>query len=147
MSAIPDAIDGVLAVLRASSALSKVDIIDGEPVTNTGKDFIAVGFAEDGGEVVTGDVVQPAMNRLLQDESFEIACRVSAWTGATNMKTVRDRAFTLFAAVEAALLASPTLSAAVTLASITREGYAQYQTEQGAVADIDFSVSVRSAHF
>ena len=146
-STIPAAIDGILATLKAATSLRGVDILDGEPTTNTSKDFIAIGYAEDGGEVVAGDQSLPAMGQLLLDESYEISCKVSAWTGSTTMKIVRDRAFTLFAAVDVALRAAPTLAGAVTFQSISRDSYSQYQTDQGAIADIDFSISVRAATF
>lgn len=146
-SSIPEAIDGIIATLKASQGLRGVDIIDGAPTTNTPKDFIAVAYAEDGGEVVSGVQTILAMGNLLRDESFDVVCRVSAWNGGTDMKKVRDRAFELFAAVETALNSATTLGGAVTFAQIAPVGFAQYQTDQGAVADIDFTVSVRTARF
>lgn len=142
-SSIPAAIDGLLGLLRASSALRNVEIIDGEPTTNTPKEFIAVAFAEDGGEVVSGQQAPATLGNLRRSESFDIACFVSAWNGGTVMKTVRDRAFALYAAVEDAVRTGGTLGGSVIFADISQESFAQYQTEQGAVADISFTVAVK----
>ena len=102
---------------------------------------------EDGGQVVSGYQQMVTMGNMLQDETFDVVCRVSAWNGGTDMKKVRDRAFTLFASVEKAIRASNTLSSNVLFAYIQPVNYSQYQTEQGAVADLDFSITVRAAHF
>ena len=144
---IPAAIDAIIALLRASSDLRGIEIIDGQPTTNTAKDFIAVAFVEDGGQVVSGYQQMVTMGNMLQDETFDVVCRVSAWNGGTDMKKVRDRAFTLFAGVEKAIRASNTLSSNVLFAYIQPVNYSQYQTEQGAVADLDFSITVRAAYF
>lgn len=146
-SSIPYAIDGIIATLKAASGLRGVEILDGEPTTNTPKDFVAVGFAEDGGDVVSGYQQILAMGNVLRDEQYDVNCRVSAWIGGTDMKKVRDRAFELFAAVESALKSAKTLGDVVTFAQINPVSFAQYQSDQGAIADIDFAVSVRAARF
>ena len=142
-SSIPAAIDGLLGLLRASADLRGVEIIDGEPTTNTPKEFIAVAFAEDGGEVVSGMQVVATIGNLRRSETFDISCFVSAWTGSTATKVVRDRAFDLYAAVENAVRAGGTLGGSVIFADISQESFAQYQTDQGAVADIAFTVAVK----
>lgn len=146
-SSIPAAIDGILALLRAASGLRGVEIIDGEPTTNTPKDFVTIGFAQDGGDVVTGFQGILGMGNVLREEQFDIACRASSWNGGTNFKTVRDRAFALFGVVEDTLRAASTINDAVTFAQIAPISYAQYQTDQGATADLDFSISVHTARF
>lgn len=142
-SSIPAAIDGLLALLRASSELRGVEIVDGEPTTNTPKDFIAVGYAEDGGEVVSGQQAAATIGHLRRSETFDITCFVSAWNGSTSMKSVRDRAFALYAGVENAVRTGGTLGGSVIFADIAQESFAQYQSDQGAIADITFTVSVK----
>ena len=142
-SSIPAAIDGLLGLLRASAGLRGVEIIDGEPTTNTPKEFIAVAFTEDGGEVVSGQQASVTMGNLRRSETFDISCFVSTWTGSTSAKTVRDRAFDLYAAVENAVRTGGTLGGSVIFADIAQESFSQYQTDQGAVADISFTVAVK----
>lgn len=141
-STIPAAIDGLIAVLAASPDLKSVKIIDGQPTTETPKDFVAVAYAEDG-DAVSGMQEPASLGNLRRSETYEITCMVSAWNGGTVMKSVRDRAFEIFGAVETAVRAGGTLDGSVTFADISRIGLSQYQTEQGAVADIMFSVAVK----
>lgn len=146
-SSIPAAIDGIITLLKAAPGLRGVEVMDGAPTVNTPNDFVAVAFSEDGGDVVSGYQGILAMGNLLRDESYDISCRVSSWIGGTEMKKVRDRAFDLFAAIETTLQGAMTLDGAVTFAQIAPVSFAQYQTDQGATADLDFAVSVRAARF
>lgn len=144
-SSIPAAIDGLLSILGAASGLRGVMILDGEPTTNTAKDFVAVGFSgDDGGEAVGGQQAPATIGNLRRSETYDIHCLISAWNGGSSMKTVRDRAFTLFAAIEDAVRTGGTLGGAVIFADITQTSFSQYQTEQGAVADLAFDVSVKA---
>ena len=146
-STIPAAIDGIVALLKATNALRGIDILDGAPTTNTPKDFISIGYSQDGGDVVTGYQQILAMGNLLRDETYEINCLVSAWNGGSDLKVVRDRAFSLFAAIEQTLGGAMTLDGAVTFAQIAPVSFAQYQSDQGAIADLTFAVSARAARF
>lgn len=141
-STIPAAIDGLIAVLSASSSLSGIKIFDGQPTIDTPKDFVAVAFTDEG-QAVSGRQEPAGLGNLRRSETYEITCMVSAWNGSTVTKKVRDRAFALFAAVETAIRAGGTLNGSVTFADIAQIGVAQYQTEQGAVVDITFTVAVK----
>lgn len=141
-SSISNALAGLITILKASSGLRGVDIIDGQPTTNTPKDYVAVGYAESGAAISGGQ--EPAtLGNLRRSETYDIACQVSAWNGNTDMATVRDRAFTLFGSVETAVRNDATLDGAVIFADIGTIDVSQYQTEQGAVVDIDFTVAVK----
>lgn len=141
-STISNALAGLIAILRASSGLRGIEIIDGQPTTNTPKDFVAVGYSENGAAISGGQ--EPAtLGNLRRSETYDIACQVSAWTGSTDIVAVRERAFTLFAAVETAVRNDATLNGAVIFSDIGSIDVSQYQTEQGAVVDIDFTVAVK----
>lgn len=142
-STIPAAIDGLLAVLAASTSLRGVTIFDGAPLTDTAKDFIAVGFVEDGAAIEAQQTPR-GLGNLRRGESFTISCVVSSWRGGTVAKTVRDRAFELFGFVEDAVRAGGTLSGSVIFGEITQSSVSQYQTDMGAVCDIQFTVSCES---
>lgn len=142
-STIPDAIDGLVALLGASTSLRGVKVFDGQPVTDTPKDFIAVGYAEEG-QAVSFRQEPRGLGNQRRGETFDIACVVSAWNGSTNPKTVRDRAFALYGACETAIRNGATLGASVIFSQIVSGGVSQFQTEQGAVCDIEFTVSAES---
>ena len=140
---MPAALDGLVAVLSASAALRGVQIFDGQPTTDTPKDFIAVGFSEDG-PAVSFNHSPAGLGNARRAETFDITCVVSSWNGGTNAATVRNRAFAMFSACEAAIRAGGTLNASVLFAQVVQGSVTQMQTEQGAVCDVEFSVSVES---
>ena len=142
-STVPDAVDGLLALLTASTALRGVQIIDGQPTQTPTKDVVAVGYAEDGAAITTSQTPRGLGNQR-RAETFDIACTISAWTGAMVAKTVRDRAFAIFDACETAIVAGATLGGAVIYAGVTQTSVSQYQTDQGAVCDLVFTVSCES---
>lgn len=143
-STIPAAIDGLITVLSASTALTGVLILDGPPGPNTPKDYVAVGYAEDGGSV-QGQQAPAGLGNLRRSETYDISCQLSSWKGGKDLPSVRARAFELLAAVEDAIRAGATLNGAVIFADITTIAFDQYQTEQGPVATIDFAVTVQAA--
>jgi len=143
-SSIPAAIDGVLALLAASTALTGVQIIDGQPTIDVPLDFIAVGYAEEASDSITGKQDPQTLGNLRRSEVYSISCEISSWTGATTMKTVRDRAFLLMAGVESAIRADGTLNGSVIFADFGGSiAVAQVQTVQGAVVTIRFTIEVK----
>lgn len=139
-SVIPAAIDGLLSILASATGLSGVQVVDGQPTTNTAKDVVCVGYTDEG-QAVSFEQAPKALGNLRRDESFEITCMVSAWNGNTIAKTVRDRAFDLFAACETAIRDGATLNGSVIFAEVRSGSVSQYQTDQGAVCDVQFTVA------
>lgn len=143
-STIPAAIDGLIDIIAKESTLSGIAIIDGQPTVELPPDYIAIGFADDAGEAISGRQDPASLGNLRRSEIYTIACEISAWNGATVMKTVRDRAFYLMAGVEKAVRADGTLSGSVIFADFGESiGVAQVQTAQGAVVVIRFTISVK----
>lgn len=144
-STIPAAIDGLLALLTSQPALAApVEIIDGQPTTQTPIDYVAVGIADGDNPSVDGsqDWSQTGMQRRKED--YTIRCEVSSWSGSGTTKERRDQAFALFAACEAALRADPTLNASVIQAEIAADfSVIQTRTKKGPVCTINFTVHVQ----
>jgi hypothetical protein len=72
-------------------------------------------------------------------------CTAIAWSGETTVKTERDRAFALLAAVERSMRplepnASVDLNGAVDWAGIGEVRHSQWQTTGGAQAKVVFNV-------
>lgn len=152
-SRVPAAIDALLAVLRAAPELQQVSIIDGPPVTDlTDEDLVFVGWQP---EADTGVGVQLTQDfagatTRIRDESFEIGCYAESRSGDVDMKARRDRAFALVAVVEQVLRgteAAPdaaSLGGAVLWSHLTAGNLRQLQTQDGALAGLDFTVSCRA---
>ena len=147
-SAVPGAITALLAVLRATPALSDVQVIDGPPTTDMADpDIIAVGWSTDGDQ--SAQLVQNfnAAGARTRDEDFEITGYIDCWRGDQEFSTVRARAFTLLAVVETAIRASgpnpeaPTLNGAVMWAHLTGGVLRQSFTDQGTRAALSFTVT------
>jgi len=143
-STVPAAVDGLLALLAASTDLTGVLIIDGQPTIEVPPDYVAIGFADDAGDSITGRQDPASLGNMRRKEEYTIACEISAWTGETDMKSMRDRAFTLMAGVEKAVRADGTLNGAVAFADFGDSvNVAQVQTQQGAVVVIKFTIEVK----
>lgn len=150
-SAVPAAIDALLAILRADAGLSGVTVIDGPPVGDqSDQDYVAVGWQPDGDE--SAQIVQDfnAAGARTRDEDFGISCWIDTWTGDSDVSARRTRAFALLAVVENAIRASgsspmaPTLNGAVLWAHLTNAVLKQANTDQGVRAGIAFSITCRA---
>ncbi|MEU2181233.1 hypothetical protein [Streptomyces thermolilacinus] len=150
-SAVPAAIDALLAILRAAPALAGVDIIDGPPTGDmSAADLVAVGWQPDDGEaaVLAQEFAYAGARR--RDEEFVISCWLESWTGDNDVAARRVRAFELLAVVEDALRASdaapeaPTLGGTVLWAHLTAGTLRQVNTDQGVKAGLAFSVACRA---
>jgi hypothetical protein len=149
-SRVPAAVDALLAILGASAALSEVSIVDGPPTTNLSNvDHVFVGYQPSAEAAVQLRQDFNSAGARTRDEEFVIACYAESRSGATDMQASRVRAFTLVAAVEAALRATdaaptaPTLNGTVLWAHLTAGNLTQGQS-QGAQAGVEFTVSCRA---
>lgn len=148
VSLVPEVIDRL--VLMFSEALiaegpngRPVEVLDGQPVSTTDDDVLAVGF--------TGDPNEPAVEvtrtkeQLAIDpdrEAFEIICLVSSWRGDDSMKQVRDRVYHFLNLINDALMEDPTLDGLVARINLRTEALAQEQTDKGPVATARFVIGV-----
>lgn len=147
-SAVPGAIDALVARLQAASALEGVNVLDGPPVDDIATvDYLAVGWS--GGEDQAAEIVQDfnAAGARTRNEEFHIACVIDVWSGDDGIAAVRARAFEIFGVVETELRATggqpdaPNLNGTVLWAHLTRASLRQYFTDQGARVALGFTVS------
>lgn len=150
-SRVPAAVDALLAILRASAALSGVSVVDGPPTTNLSDlDHVFVGYQPNVEAAVQLAQSFNAAGARTRDEDFGIACYAEARSGDTDMQARRARAFALVAAVEEALRATdaaptaPTLNGTVLWSHLTAGNVFQGQRDSGAVAGVEFTVTCRA---
>jgi hypothetical protein len=155
-SALPNAIDELVAILGASSLLEalttsdgrKVKVIDGPPTDDIAlDDFLAIGWS--GGEDQGAESVQDfnSAGARTRDEDLTIVGVIDVWSGDDTFAAVRVRAFQILGVLETELRATndspeaPTLNHTVLWAHLTRTQLRQYFTDQGARVALGFTVS------
>lgn len=153
-SRVPAAIDALVSILRASSALSGVTVFDGPPAGSNSDqadaDYVYIGWQPDSD--IAAEITQDfaAAGARTRDEEFSIPCTVDTWSGDSDMSARRARAFVLLAAVEDAIRATganptaPTLNSAVLWAHLTGGSLEQASSEKGVRARIPFTVTCRA---
>lgn len=150
-SAVPAAVDALLAILRAAPALAGVRVVDGPPGVNfTEKDRVYVGWAE--GADQAAEIQQSFANAgaRRRNEDAVISCYAESRGGDKDMRLRRNRVFELLATVENALRGTdaapeaPTLNGAVLWSEVTTGSLVQAQTENGAYAGLGFTVAYRA---
>lgn len=107
---------------------------------------VVIGQPSTAGESVSNDVerVQGLGHRYA--ETFEVYCVVSAVSGDTSMKALRDRCHAMIALIEQGLKQDTGLGGACDLAGLGPSmQWAQAQTEDGAVCEVAFSVVGKAA--
>lgn len=145
-STIPAAIDGLLALCAAEATLAGVLIHDGTPMSDEDAEYVAIGYSDVGDgnvESVSARQEPATLGNLRRSETADINCQVCAWSGDTDMKAVRDRAFELFGGVETAVRSDGTLGGAVIFADIGSYSIRQLQTTTGALVLINFTVVIK----
>jgi hypothetical protein len=115
-SRVPAALDALIAALRGSSALTGVRVYDGPELADGAvEEGIWVGYNGD------PDADEPAvaatqewagLGARAKDEAFSVTCCAIVRSGSTAAETVRaarNRVYVLFAGVEDAVRADPSL--------------------------------------
>jgi hypothetical protein len=150
-SAIPAAIDALLEILGVAPGLSGVQVIDGPPIGDmSAQDYVAIGWQEDSEEAVQMEQDFNAAGARTRDENFTILCWLDTWTGDSDVRARRVRAFALLAAIEDAIRASgaspaaPTLNGTVLWAHLTGGLLKQANTDKGARAGLAFTITCRA---
>lgn len=155
-SAIPDALDGLLALCNANTgtgeSLEGVTVYDGPPIENPSEELsLYIGHDEERGRAA-GDIygVEGTQEFMAmggdRKEAFAIRCAASARSGDTNIKVERDRAFAVMGAVENLIRlhvsgSDITLGGSVLVSSISGDiKLMQLQTVNGAFAKVTFYV-------
>ncbi|WP_327160553.1 hypothetical protein [Streptomyces zaomyceticus] len=147
-SAVPAAIDALLEILRASPALTGVQIIDGPPVDDQSTaDQLCIGYQPGEGESASMLQDFAYAGARQREENAVISCWIDCWSGDGDIRPMRLRAFALLAVVEDALRASdafpeaPTLNGVVQWSQLAGASLHQSLTDQGARAGMGFTVT------
>lgn len=155
-SAIPDALDGLVALCTAATGtgqpLDGVTVYDGPPLESPSEELsLYIGHDEERGRAA-GDIYGAEGTQEFmamggdRKETFAIRCAASARSGDTVIKTERDRAFGVMAAVENLIRlhvtgSDITLGGSVLVSSIGGDiKLMQLQTANGAFAKVTFFV-------
>jgi hypothetical protein len=151
-SRVPAAVAALLDILRAAPSLAtSVHIEDGPTAVNlTDPDRIYVGWQPSGETAVSFVQDFNAAGARTRDEDFVISGYVESRGGDKDMSVRRARVFEILAAVEDALRATdaapeaPTLNRTVLWAHVTAGDLFQQQSNDGALAGLNFAVSCRA---
>lgn len=150
-SRVPAAIDALLEILGNAAGLSGVEVIDGPPTGDmSATEFVAVGWQPDSDESALLAQTFAYAGARTRDEQFSISCWIDTWTGDSDVRSRRVRAFELLGVIETAIRASganpeaPTLDGAVLWSEFTAGVLKQANTDQGVRAGIAFSVGCRA---
>ncbi len=142
----PAVLDALLEVLRMHPGLRGVRIWDGPPLPSSEQDSLVVGGV--GSERDDPEVTSTFTNAGLgqRAESVDVACQIFCWTGDTDMRPRRERAYSLLTAADDALAVDRTLGGLVARARLgDTVRLAQNQTESGAEAVLDFTIRAETA--
>lgn len=149
-SAVPAAVDALLAILRAAPGLADARVVDGPVATNLAdRRLLFVGWQPGTDAAVVLEQDFASAGARTRDESFEISCYAETRSGDKDMAAQRAAVFALVAAVETALRATdaaptaPTLNGTVLWAHLTTGNLSQVQSE-GTVAGLAFTVTCRA---
>lgn len=139
ISTVPAVLDALVAL--TARVAPGVQVIDSQPL-EVEQDFIAIGFDEDGADAV--EVVQTTgqLKGPRDREQYNVACLISAWSGDTDPKPVRDRAFELAGLLNGGLKADPRLGGLVMNVRLSLTALSQTQDEKGATATLRVSLRV-----
>lgn len=143
-STMPAAIDGLLAAVRASDDLADLvaagAIFDGPPRTDMPQEFVSIGWGgadEDPSVEATDTDGGLEANR----EDYSIVGLVYVWSGDSDFAPLRARCFARLDAVNAAILADPSLGGAVMRARLSANVLGQAPIQAGAAAAVRFTVT------
>lgn len=154
-SRVPAAVGAFLAILRADAVLTApsapVRIVDGPTAVNLSERHVIYVGWQPFGEIAVS-LVQDfnAAGARTRDEDFIISGYIESRGGDKDMSVRRARVFEILGAVEDALRATdaapeaPTLNGTVLWAHVTAGDLFQQQSNDGALAGLNFSVSCRA---
>lgn len=137
MSAVPDAIDGLVEVLGATV----VQVVDGPPTTNVRGDVIAVGIGLQDSPDVAAETAVAGL--VAQRETFTVSCLARSWSGDNDISTQRRRTYSVVDQARAVLGADQTLGGRVSRARWAGSTYMPQRTDKGQlVVDVLFRVEI-----
>lgn len=147
MTAVPAALDALLATLRAATfpaglADSVPSIYDGAwQIDPAEPDVITVGWVPEGKPGVVLRNTRSAMGQRLQ--TFDVLGLLWALSGDDTAKPARDRCDVLIEVLRATLLADKTLGGVVTDAFLTDLTWDQVDSVEGRGCSVEYTVAIR----
>jgi hypothetical protein len=138
-------IDALLALIAGlPECAAPVFVSDGYPISEPNTIVTVGGTVE---PVVEGDHSWAEIGHLAREEDYLVQVVISAYDGGFVQKTARDQAFTIFRAIDAALVADPTLGGLVRICASTLLSLKQTDIEtasRGRFAALTFHVHVKN---
>lgn len=143
LSTVP-AVLAALVDLVSDEADSETEVLYGQPDHEVEGDVIVIAFTGVPNEAAVEDTRSvEEITRERDRERYEITCLASSWPGSdTDLKAVTERAFDLLDLVGTVCAKDQTLGRTCMRARVGFAALAPTQTQDGAVATIQFRVSV-----
>lgn len=146
VSRVPAFIDNLLAALQAASGLADVKVVDGPIVSGAAANqWVFIGYDGDPeGEMqaVSESQEWAGIGAKKKNEEILLTCCVMVLGGTTDVKTIRDQAYSILGEIETVArtdvaqgLPTPTVCA------ITEHSYFQEQTSDGLRGRLPFTLS------
>lgn len=119
MSLIPAALDGLVALAKRAAVSytppSPWQVSDGAPRGTTKEGVVCIGFTGSAGEIAVEEIVDSSASasprRALK--TYDVVSQISRYAGNGTIGTQRKAVFDMVDAIEAELLADPTLGGAI----------------------------------
>lgn len=145
-SRVPGLIDAFVAALEGAAGLSDVKVVDGPLVSDSAAGaWVFVGYDGDPeGDYVTAQTTQQwaGLGAKAKNEDIVLTGAVLVKQGATKVKPCRDRAFAVFAQVEAVVRADPALGLPTpTVCSVSEHTFHTEQTPNGIQGRLPFTLT------
>lgn len=136
-SAVPGAVDALVAALQGAPGLAEFTVRDGPSTSREQPQRVLyVGWSGGEGSDVESDVALEGLGAVPDREQFTVQCALAVVDGGGDIAAARAAAYGALAAVGAAVAADRTLGGAVMRANIGAHTLAQDQNSAGAQATI-----------
>jgi hypothetical protein len=150
-SAVPGAVNALLAILAEPSTAAAVDLRDGPPTVNIDAgDLLFIGYTPDTDIAVTAQQQFASAGARRRDETFQIGCYAESRSGSDNMAARRARVYEIAALVEDALRATndrptaPNLNDTVLWAHLTTGDLRQLQGPETCTAGLSITITCQA---
>lgn len=148
-SRAPAFIDALVALFRAEPGLADAKVLDG-PELGADSAFEVVTVGWDGDDEGDGQAVESTqewagLGAHAKDEVLAVTCAAIAWSGKSDIRPVRVRAYELLAAVEDALRSDPSLGfPPPTTVALSVGNLWQQQGPNGALCRVVFTIAIKT---
>lgn len=140
-----DAVLTALAATYTAAAPTGVEVFDGQPV-DAGTQFLCVGWDETDQPAVQATRTAFDAGLSVDLETLEVSCLLTCWQGDEELPQLRADTLAIYDAFDAALAEDRQLGGAAMIARVTAYEYEPGQREDGALAQIRFTVTVQATN-